>query len=91
MTEQKLCRQCNQSHDCQRIYQKLGNIESPSVTFKVIVAFLLPIVVFITSLTILGRILDELIKAKELQTALGFLLAISVTLALILAIKIIKK
>ena len=91
MVEQKLCQECNQSHDCQRIYQKLGNIKSPSVTFKVLVAFLLPIAVFIISLTVFSRILDELIKAKELQTALSFLLALPVTLALILAIKVINR
>ena len=50
MTENKFCGNCNQKHNCGSIYHQLGNIKGPSVVVKVVVAFLLPLVVFIFSL-----------------------------------------
>lgn len=79
MAEQKFCQQCDQKHDCQKIYQQLGNIEAPSLAVKVIFAFLLPLVVFIASLAVFEIILAGAISTERTQTAISFLLAILVT------------
>jgi len=91
MVEQKFCQGCSQKHDCQDIYQNLANLKGPSVVLKVVVTFLLPILVFITSLAASERILAEAIETEQLRTALSFLLALSVTFGLILIIKLINK
>ena len=57
MTQYKHCQGCSQKHDCQDIYQKLANLKGPSVALKVIIAFLLPILVFIIILAIFEEIL----------------------------------
>lgn len=80
----KFCRECSQKHHCQDIYQQIGKTEGPSVAFKAIIAFLLPIMVFIVSLVISERILIKVIDIKRLRIALDFLLALSVTLAIVL-------
>ena len=49
-TQQELCQQCNQRQDCGQVYEQLGKIEGPSVVKKVVLAFLLPLVVFVASL-----------------------------------------
>lgn len=94
MAEQKFCEDCNQKHDCREVYQKLGNTKGPSVVLKAVVAFLLPILVFIGCLAafeaILGKV-RSLINTKELRTVLSFLLALSVTFVLILIIKAINR
>ena len=79
MAQQKFCEDCNQKHDCREVYQKLGNTKGPSVVLKAVVAFLLPILVFIGCLAAFEAILA--------RTALNFLLALSVTFVLILIIK----
>jgi len=71
MTQQKFCEDCNQKHDCREVYQKLGNTKGPSVVLKAVVAFLLPILVFIGCLAAFEAILA--------RTALSFLLAVLVT------------
>jgi len=91
MIPQKFCQGCNQEHDCQDIHQELANFKGRSVVFKVCLAFLLPILVFIASLAVSERILAEAIDTEELRTALSFLLALSVTFGLILIIKLINK
>ena len=91
MIQQKSCQHCSQKHDCRQVYRRLGKTESPSVVFKVLVAFLLPIVVFIASLVVLDHILAKAVDSKEVQTALSFLLALSVTIACIFLLRAIKR
>jgi len=98
MDQQKICQCCSQQHHCREIYQKLANFKGSSIVLKVIVAFLLPIMVFIASLAAFEGILAKAIETKsawgcltaELRTALSFLLALSVTFAAMLIIKVIN-
>jgi len=61
MDQQKNCQGCSQRQDCQQAYQKLANFRGSSIVLKVIVAFLLPIMVFIASVAASERILAEAI------------------------------
>jgi len=69
----------------------LGKAQGPSVAFKAVVAFLLPILIFIASLAAFEGILARVTDIKGLRIALDFLLALSVTLATMLIIKAINK
>lgn len=91
MAEQELCQQCNQRHDCQKVYQQLGNIEGPSIVVKVISAFLLPLVVFIVSLAVFGRMFAGATGPGQVQTALSFVLALLATFVCILIIRVINR
>ena len=86
MLKQKFCQHSKQSHDCQQLYQQLCETKGPSVVFKVVVAFLLPLMVFIVTLAVFEVILAKL----HLQTALSFLLALSAALVCILITKAIN-
>ena len=94
MAQEKFCQECTQrhapletpkksltGHDCREVYQQLGKAEGPSVVFKVVAAFLLPLMVFIAALAASEKILAKVISSKEAQTALSFLLALAVTLS----------
>jgi hypothetical protein len=91
MAEQKICEDCNQKHDCRRIYEQLGDVEGPSVVIKVIVAFLLPLVVFIVSLAVFQEIFVRAISSQGLQAALSLLTALVVTFICILIVRVIRK
>jgi len=91
MGEQKFCENCTQNHDCQKVYQQLGDIEGPSVVIKAIVAFLLPLVVFIVSLAVFQEILGNAISSKRMQTALSLLSALLVTFVCILIVRVINR
>ena len=91
MAQLKSCQECDQRHQCQEIYKQLGKAKGPSVAFKAVVAFLLPILIFIASLAAFETILAKAINTNQLQTAVSFLLALSVTLAIILIIKVINR
>jgi len=69
----------------------LGNAEEPSIVCKVVVAFLLPIVVFIGVLTVFEETLAGVIRPKGLQTVCGFLSALTAAYACILITKVIKR
>ena len=87
MYKQQFCESCNQKYRCQEAYQQLGKAKAPLTVPKVVVAFLLPIVVFIVSLATFERVLAKAVNAKQLQTVLGFLLALLVTSASVLIMK----
>jgi DMSO/TMAO reductase YedYZ heme-binding membrane subunit len=91
MVEQTNCHECTQQSRCKEVYEKLGNIQGPSVVFNVLAAFLLPIVVFIVCLAGFDKVLAKVTTSQELQTAAGFLLALLVTLACILMTRVINK
>ncbi len=91
MAQEEFCQDCNQKHDCQKIYEQLGNVKSPSVVFKVIVAFLLPVVVFIVSLAVFEEVLAKAVNTEELQTLLSFLISLFITFVCILIVQVINR
>jgi hypothetical protein len=91
MEQREFCRYCDQRHTCKDAYQQLGKTQGPSIVYKVIMAFLLPIIVFIVSLAVFEKILTKVIDIKKLATAVSFLLALATTFALILTVKFINK
>lgn len=91
MVQEKFCEGCEQSEKCQDVSRKLGNIKGPSIALKVIVAFLLPLVVFIVSLAVFERLFAGSIDTEGLRTAAGFLAALAVTFVFILIVKVISK
>ncbi len=91
MVDEKHCQGCNQADRCQEVYRRLGKAEGPSVVFKVIVAFLLPIVIFIVSLVVFDKILGVIVSIEWLRTALSILIALFITFGIVLIIKVISK
>jgi len=84
MEEQDFCRGCAQRDHCQQVYDKLGCSDSAPVTLKVVVAFLLPLVVFIVCLGTFKLFFNALDVSARLGTGLGIVLALMATLAYIL-------
>ena len=91
MFQEKFCEGCEQSSKCQETYRKLGDIKGPSLALKSVVAFLLPILIFIVSLFVLEKIFAKVIRTKGLQTLVSFLMAFLVTFGFILIIAIITR
>jgi hypothetical protein len=79
MAEEKFCQGCKQKNRCQEVYKYLSKMEGPPVIFQVLIAFLLPIAVFIGCLGASESILAKVTNSKELQTVFGFLVALVVT------------
>ena len=91
MAQHKLCENCPQAHECQEVYRHLGNVKGPSIAVKVIVAFLLPIIIFIIALAVFEWILKDIVAAKDLRTIVDLLLALTLTFGYVLIVKIIGK
>jgi len=91
MAPQRICQDCSQKHDCRRIYEQLGDSPGPSVALKAILAFLLPLMVFIVSLAVFERVLAGAITTEQMQTALSFVLALLVTFVCVLITRVINK
>ncbi len=75
MTDEKYCSNCAGTHDCKVVYEQMGKAQGPSVVKKVIVAFLLPIIVFAVCLVVLDKKLVAIIRNEQLRILLGVLFA----------------
>jgi hypothetical protein len=104
MKQQDFCQDCHYKHDCREIYRQLGHSSCPSVVRKVIVAFLLPLVVFIISLAVFNEIFARagglnLLSSQdgnpsnmqELKVVVCFLMALFTTSVCVFIIKMIDK
>ena len=91
MTEQKFCQNCNQADKCQEAYRRLSNHRGPSVVLKVVAAFVLPLLVFITVLAAVEKALALAVETEQLRTILGLGAAVSVTCVLTLIIRVVNK
>ncbi len=87
MTEQDFCRKCGQRQSCQNVYEKMSGHKGPSVLWKVVAAFLIPMVVFIAAVAISARVLMGSGVAKGTQTFLSFVIGIVAVFSWVLAIK----
>ena len=85
------CRSCKQSHDCKQVYRQLGEAAGPSVLRKVLIAFLLPMAVFIVALTVSEKHLAEIIKSGNIRILANLSFALVITFFSMLLIKISNK
>lgn len=86
MENNKNCSQCGHKDGCRLIYEKLGKTKGPSVAWKVIAAFLVPIAVFIGTLAATQHFLQNRFGEKIL-TLISFFLAVCLTLAVVFIIR----
>lgn len=91
MANENLCEKCSEKKSCEEVYKQLGRAKGPSVVLRAIVAFVVPIVVFIASLAACEHILTDGIQATKPRLALSFLLTLAATIALIMIIRVINK
>jgi hypothetical protein len=90
MTQAKWCEGCSQAHDCRRIYQQLGNLKGPSVALKAVIAFLLPIGLFVVALGAFGQLLQHVL-APQCQTLCACALAVCATAGLMLIVSLVAR
>ena len=91
MVQEEFCHICKQKDDCRKVYRTLGNAESPPVTAKVVLAFLLPLLVFIASLGVSEKMLTRAIDTAYILTAVSILVALCVTFACIVLTWMIRR
>jgi hypothetical protein len=84
MGQSEPCNGCSQAHNCARVYEQLGHAGGPSVVWKVIIAFVLPIVAFIAALAISDRLLQRAV-AEQHRALPAFAMALTFTVGLTLA------
>lgn len=91
MADEKFCQGCHQKHRCQEVYEHLSHVRGSGIVFKVILAFLLPIAVFIGCLAAFEEILAGVIQSKETQTVISLVLALIVSCAFVFITRVINR
>jgi hypothetical protein len=86
MKSDTYCSGCSQKDTCRSAYEKLGKFQGPNVAWKVIVAFLVPIGVFIGGLAGSQRLFSGRFEGRAL-ILVSFLLAVCLTLLVVFLIR----
>lgn len=90
MNQVSWCEGCDQARDCKKVYERLGRTEGPPVALKAVLAFGLPVGVFVTALGLFGGLLQPLV-APQLRTLCASALAFCATAVSTLAVSRITK
>jgi hypothetical protein len=92
MIGMKLCNKCGYRHNrgrcCIDIYQQLGKTKGPSVAGKVLLAFVVPLLVFIASLILAAYILSIFVAEEGTNSFYALLIALAVTVVIVRIIRI---
>jgi len=91
MDKQNGCSECGKKDTCRSAYEKIGKAEGPNVTWKVILAFLVPIGVFIGVLAGSEQLLRGRFETEEALTLVSFLLAVVITLLVVFVIRAFRR
>jgi hypothetical protein len=86
----EVCKGCREAHTCAKVYEQIGKTDGPSVTFKALIAFLLPIATFAGALAVCSVFLRGVVTARY-ETLLAFLIAVAVTAAAMLVVSTVVK
>ena len=89
MKSDDYCVSCGQKDTCRQAYEKLGKATGPNVAWRVIVAFLVPIGVFIGGLAGSQWLLRGRFEEKIL-IMVSFILALCLTLLVVFVIRAIS-
>lgn len=88
----KLCDKCGYRHGrgrcCIDIYQQVGQAKGPSIAGKVLLAFVLPLLVFIAGLVLAEYFLSDFMDEGGLRTFIAFLAALAATIVFVQLIRI---
>jgi positive regulator of sigma E activity len=84
MVKENICQECSQKESCRQAFEKLGNSKGPSVVIKSILAFLVPLVIFIAALAVSEKIFQK-------NAGISFLLAAVLTAIYILIVWSVNK
>jgi len=79
--QNELCSSCGQRSSCGSVYQKLGTARGPSVLGKSLIAFVLPIVLFLLALAVSDHLLRGRIEDVDLRMLAGILPSLVVSIA----------
>ncbi|MCD4830439.1 MAG: SoxR reducing system RseC family protein [Anaerohalosphaeraceae bacterium] len=79
------CKSCNHQNDCEEIYSRLCNTESPSVLRGVVEVFLVPLVLFVGTIVLAESFLpvafaSELLRVLIMVAAAVVILSVYITL-----------
>ncbi|HNY77902.1 MAG: hypothetical protein RBS72_06335 [Sedimentisphaerales bacterium] len=78
------CKGCSQAHDCARVYERLGHAGGPSVAWKAVIAFVLPVVAFVAALATFDDLLEQAVTERY-RTPCAFFMALAFAVGLTVA------
>jgi chromate transport protein ChrA len=95
MMGMKVCENCGYQHSrgrcCIDIYQQLGQTKGPSVISKVLLAFVLPLLIFMISLILASYILSIFKIEDYTKTLFSFVAALTTAVVFVLLIWVFRR
>jgi hypothetical protein len=91
MPDEDKCEGCQSRDSCKEIYKLIGSGKGPSVTVRVLIAFVMPLAVFIAALIISENILASKLDSEAAITALSLIIAVITSALAVLIVRALLK
>ncbi|OQA03228.1 MAG: Positive regulator of sigma(E), RseC/MucC [Planctomycetes bacterium ADurb.Bin401] len=86
--DQQQCQSCSMKDHCGTVYKALGESKVPNVLGKVILAFLLPLLLFIISVVGAERLLTGRLMNRTAGSLISFVLALAAVFVYLIILKL---
>jgi fucose 4-O-acetylase-like acetyltransferase len=94
MNQNDFCKDCHLKCSCDGVEQQPDGSDCPHFILKIIAAFILPMIIFITSLAVFEKILSGenfWHNSEKLKTFVSFLMAMLTTAVFMLIVKLMSR
>ena len=90
MADEEICSGCPEKNTCSNTYEQLGKFKGPSVFFRSVAAFLVPILLFAISLGVFDRLLVGPVSDKNVRTLICVILGLFVCSVYLFTLRLIS-
>jgi len=91
MKQNEFCEKCGDKSRCQDAFRQMDKTQGKHVVRNIILAFLLPLVIFIVVLAISQQLLINHIESDGLRTTVSLSLSLVVTFVYVLIARVISR
>ena len=91
MADEEFCSGCPEKNTCSNTYEQLGKFQGPSVFFRSVAAFLVPILLFAISLGVMDRLLMEPVSDKNIRTLICVIFGVLVCFVYLFILKLLSR
>jgi predicted permease len=91
MTDQGICGKCSQRDSCKEVYQQMADNKGPSVLGKVLIAFAVPLLSFVSAVAVFSGLTTKIIPSEWGATTLSFFLAVGTAILVVAVTQVVNR
>jgi riboflavin transporter FmnP len=90
-SDRRSCGRCSEKSRCREVFRQLGEAQGKSIIPSVLLAFVLPLLIFVAGLAVSLEVLAKYVESVGFRTAFALVLAIVASAVFVAIVKIVSR